>query len=205
MPNLLRIDASARSEGSHSRMLGDVFEDTWLARNIDGKVIRRDLARDAIPQIEETTITGFYTPPEAMTDVLQSATALSDRLIAELAAADEVLVTTPMYNFSIPAALKAWVDQIVRIDCTFSYDGTSFTALVTGKRATIAIAYGAGGYNAGGPLEALDLAMPYLKTLFGFLGFGDVRFVSIEATTGDPEALAVASDVARKSIADLAG
>lgn len=95
MPNLLRIDASARSEGSHSRMLGDVFEDVWLTRNIDGQVIRRDLARNAIPQIEETAITGFYTPPEAMTDVLHSATALSDRLIAELVAADEVLVTTP--------------------------------------------------------------------------------------------------------------
>ena len=204
MPNLLRIDASARAEGSHSRMLGDAFETAWRARHNGGHITRRDLAHQPVPQIDEITIAGFYTPPEAMTDALRSATALSNRLIAELNAADEVLVTTPMYNFSVPAALKAWIDQIVRINRTFSYDGENFTGLITGRRATIAIAYGAGGYSEGGPLAALDLALPYLKTLFGFLGFTDVRFVSIEATTGDADILADASNAAQNSIADLA-
>ncbi|OYY77146.1 MAG: hypothetical protein B7Y43_11705 [Sphingomonas sp. 28-62-20] len=204
MATLLRIDASARTEGSYSRQLGDSFETSWIARNPTGTVVRRDLALTPVPQIANETIAGFYTPAEAMTDALLDATALSDGLIAELRAADVLLVTTPMYNFGIPAALKAWVDQIVRIGHTFSYDGTSFTGLVTGKPVTIAIAYGAGGYGEGGALAALDLVRPYLATLFGFLGFNDVRFAVIEATTGDPIALDTALNIARGTIAALA-
>lgn len=203
MPTLLRIDASARTEGSHSRSLGDAYEAAWVART-HGVVTRRDLAASPVPQIVDATIAGFYTPADAMTAELRAATALSDALIAELFAADELLVTTPMYNFTIPAALKAWVDQIVRIGRTFSYEGTSFTGLVTGKRVTIAIAYGAGGYGEGGPLAALDLVKPYLATLFGFLGFTDVRFAGVEATTGDPDALNAAVDASREAIAALA-
>lgn len=204
MPNLLRIDASARLEGSHSRDLGDAYEAAWLARHVSGSVNRRDLAEEPVAQIEALTIAGFYTPADAMTAELRAATALSDCLIGELQVADEVLVTTPMYNFSIPAALKAWIDQIVRIGRTFDYDGTNFTGLVTGKRVTIAIAYGAGGYGEGGPLAALDLVKPYLQTLFGFLGFADIRFVGVEATTGDAHALIGELESARTSIVTLA-
>ena len=204
MATLLRIDASARTKGSYSRQLGDSFEASWRARHSGGTVVRCDLALTPVPQIADQTIAGFYTPAEAMTDALRDATALSDELIAELRAADELLVTTPMYNFGIPAALKAWIDQIVRIGHTFSYDGTSFTGLVTGKPVTIAIAYGAGGYGEGEALAALDLVRPYLATLFGFLGFTDVRFASVEATTGDPVALEAALDTARAAITALA-
>ncbi len=204
MATLLRIDASARTEGSYSRQLGDSFETSWRARHAGGTVVLRDLALTPVPQIADQTITGFYTPAEALTDALRDATALSDGLIAELRAADELLVTTPMYNFGIPAALKAWVDQIVRIGHTFSYDGTSFTGLVTGKPVTIAIAYGAGGYGEGEALAALDLVRPYLATLFGFLGFTDVSFASVEATTGDPVALEAALGTARAAITALA-
>lgn len=204
MATLLRIDASARVEGSVSRQLGDSFEASWRAHNVGGTVVHRDLADSPVAQIANDTIAGFYTPAEAMTEELRSATATSDALIAEIRAADELLVTTPMYNFGVPAALKAWIDQIVRIGHTFSYDGTSFTGLVTGKRVTIAIAYGAGGYGEGGPLASLDLVRPYLQLLFGFLGFTDVRFASVEATTGDPAALDAALATARGEIAALA-
>lgn len=203
MTTLLRIDASARTEGSHSRDLGHAYEAAWRAAHPGGTVVHRDLAASAIPQITAPTIAGFYTPADAMTDDLRAATALSDALIAELKGADDVLVTTPMYNFSIPAALKAWVDQIVRINATFSYDGTSFTGLVTGKRVTIAIAYGAGGYGPDGALAALDLVRPYLQTLFGFLGFTEVHVVSVEATTGDVVMLEAAMVETRRAIAAL--
>jgi len=200
MPTLLRIDASARVEGSYSRRLGDRIEGTWRARNPAGAIVRRDLARNPVPQIADATIAGFYTPADAMTDELRAATALSDALIAEIRAADELLLTTPMYNFGIPAALKAWVDQVVRIGQTFSYDGTSFTGLVTGKPVAIAIAYGASGYGEGGPLAALDLVRPYLATLFGFLGFTDIRVAGVEATTGDAAAAEAALDEACQSV-----
>lgn len=201
---LLRIDASARIDGSHSRALGDAFEAAWHARRAQGQIIRRDLAREPLPQIDNLTIAGFYTPADAMTDELRAATKLSDGLIAELQSAGELLLTTPMYNFAVPAALKAWIDQIVRIGHTFGYDGSNFTGLVTGKRITIAIAYGAGGYGEGGPMAALDMVRPYLQALFGFLGFTDIRFAAVEATTGEAGALARSLDDARQAIAALA-
>jgi FMN-dependent NADH-azoreductase len=201
---LLRIDASARSHGSQSRILGDAFEQAWLDVHNQGQIVRRDLAHESVAQINAETITGFYTPADEITDSLRVATQLSDRLIEELVAADEIVVTTPMYNFTIPAALKAWIDQIVRIGQTFSYDGSTFTGLVTGKRATIAIAYGASGYAQGGSLESMDFVQPYLRALFGFLGFTDIRFVAVEATTGDKDILEKGMARALRSIASLA-
>ena len=207
MPNLLRIDSSARSTGSYSRRLGDAFEAAWCARHPGASVIRRDVAAEPVPHIADATIAGFYTPPEAMTPELRAATALSDELLAELMAADVLLITTPMYNFSIPSALKAWVDQIVRIGHTFSYDGANFTGLVTGRRAVVACAYGAAGYGEGGPLAAYDLLHGYLQLLLGFLGFTDVIFVSTEATTAEAaaaEARAIEADAQAALLAEAA-
>ena len=204
MTTLLRIDASARTEGSHSRDLGHAFEAAWRANHPGGTVVCRDLASQPLPLIDAPTIAGFYTPPAAMTDDLRAATALSDSLIAELQFADEVLITTQMYNFGIPGALKAWVDQIVRINVTFGYDGTNFTGLVTGKRVTVAIAYGASGFEPGGAMATLDFARPYLETLLSFLGLTDVRFMSVEGTAGDADTLAAALDEARQSMTALA-
>jgi FMN-dependent NADH-azoreductase len=185
MPTLLRIDSSARHAASHSRRLGDAYETRWLRQHLRGEVRRRDLAQNPLPHISDETILGYYTPPDAMTDALRRATALSDVLVAELLAADALLITAPMYNFGLPSALKAWIDQIVRIGHTFSYDGQSFTGLVTGKSAFVALAYGAGGYGAGGALATFDLLKPYLQLLLGFLGFTDVTFAEVEATTGE--------------------
>jgi FMN-dependent NADH-azoreductase len=183
MSTLLRIDASSRHAGSHSRALGDAFEAEWRGHHPGAAVVRRDLAATPVPHIADATIAGFYTAPEAMTPELRAATALSDALIAELMSADVLLITTPMYNFSVPSALKAWVDQIVRIGKTFSYDGIAFTGLVTGRRAIVACAYGAAGYGEGAPLAAFDLLKGYLQLLLGFLGFTDINFVVAEATT----------------------
>ena len=199
MTNILRIDASSRHEGSQSRLLGDRFEAAWTASHPGASVVRRDLATDPIPHIADATIAGFYAPANAMTDTLKQATQLSDALIAELRAADVLLITTPMYNFSIPSALKAWIDQIVRIGQTFSYDGLTFTGLVTGKRAYVAVAYGAGGYVDDGPLASYNTVQPYLTLLLSFLGFTEIAFVGVEATTAD-EATAGAS--VRRAIAD---
>jgi FMN-dependent NADH-azoreductase len=138
MTTILRIDASSRDQGSASRTLGDHLEQSLIARIPGAQPIRRDLATEPPPHVESATIIGYYTPPEAMTDVLRQATALSDALIAELRSADILLLTTPMYNFSVPSALKAWIDQVVRIGHTFSYDGANFTGLLTGKKAYVA-------------------------------------------------------------------
>jgi FMN-dependent NADH-azoreductase len=193
MPTLLRIDSSSRRDGSHSRALADAFENTWVARFPNATIVRRDLAANPIAHIHEATITGFYTPAETLDGELKDAVALSDQLIDEVNAADTILIATPMYNFTVPSALKSWIDQIVRINRTFSYDGTNFTGLVKARRIVVAAAFGAGGYD--GALAGADFVTPYLKFLFGFLGVADVTVIPAEATTAD--AATVASNVDR--------
>lgn len=185
MTRILRIDSSSRIEGSHSRELADYFQATWLKKNPHDQVIIRDVIQNPCPHISDTTIAGFYTPEEQQTETMKSAIALSNELIDELQAADVLLLSVPMYNFSIPSALKAWVDQIVRIGRTFAYDGTNFTGLVTIKRAYVICAYGASGYTDGGAFSSINFLEPYLKGLLSFLGIQDIQFFNLQATTTD--------------------
>jgi FMN-dependent NADH-azoreductase len=189
---LLRIDSSARVQGSHSRELGDYFERAWTQRFPTASVTRRDLAAQSVSHIENMTIAGMFTPPDQHNAEMTAALVQSDRLIAEIKAADALLITVPMYNFGIPSALKAWIDQISRIGHTFSYDGKSFAGLLGGKKAYIVIAYGAGGYTAGGGFAAANFVEPYLKFLLGFLGFDEVITYNDEATNTNPDGIAAA-------------
>lgn len=201
MPTLLRIDASSRRDGSHSRVLADAFETAWSKRFPGAKVLRRDLAAHPIAHIHETTIAGFYTPADKLDGNLKTAVALSDELIEEINAADTLLIATPMYNFTVPSALKSWIDQIVRINRTFSYDGKNFKGLVKARRVVVAAAFGAGGY--GGALAAADFVTPYLKFLFGFLGVSDVTVIPTEATIADAATVASNIDRAKADIVKL--
>jgi FMN-dependent NADH-azoreductase len=189
MPRLLRIDSSARHEGSISRDLGNRFEDVWRARGAEFSVIHRDLSDAVVPHIAPSTIAAFYSPLGKMTPELRIASALSDTLISELKLADELLITAPMYNFNIPSALKAWIDQIVRINHTFAYDGQSFRGLLTTRRATVISTHGAAGY-LGGSFAGADFCSPYLKFLLAFLGVAKVEYIGVEGTTGDVADLA---------------
>lgn len=201
MNTILRIDASSRANGSISRTLGDYFEAAWLDRYPHDRMLRRDVVTEPIRHIAAKTIAGFYTPADRLTDELRDATALSDRLIAELRSADILLVTVPMYNFSVPSALKAWIDQIVRIGHTFAFDGSSFSGLVTSRQAYVICAYGAGSYAAGSSYAAADFLTPYLRFMLGFLGVRDVRFFGVEETaTSDEFTLAAAIERAKREI-----
>ncbi|MGB5635059.1 MAG: NAD(P)H-dependent oxidoreductase [Waterburya sp.] len=185
MALILRIDSSSRVQDSHSRSLADYFHTAWLEKYPQDKFIVRDLIKNSCPHISDITIAGFYTPKEQHTEDMKKATALSDELIGELQSADILLLSVPMYNFSVPSALKAWIDQIVRIGDTFAYDGKNFTGLVTVKRAYIICAYGASGYTDDGAFSALNFLEPYLKNLFSFLGIPEIQIFNIQATTAD--------------------
>ena len=185
MARILRIDSSSRIQGSHSRELADYFQTTWLKHYPQDKVIVRDIIKTPILHITESTITGFYTPKEQLSSPLSQAIALSDELVDELQSVDMLLLSVPMYNFSVPSALKAWIDQIVRIGRTFAYDGTNFTGLVTVKQAYVICAYGSSGFSEGEPLATLNFLEPYLKQLFSFLGIKNVTFFNLEGTTAD--------------------
>ena len=139
MPSLLAIQVSPRFETSTSRKLTALFVDKWRAAHPDGHVAVRDLARTPLPYVDLPWIGGAFAPPEQHSPESVAAIAISNELVGELQGADHIVIGTPMYNFSIPAALKAWIDHIVRVGVTVSPDNVG---LLTGKKATIILATG---------------------------------------------------------------
>ena len=174
MHTLLRIDSSSRHDGSWSRRIGDDL----VAHLAPERTIRRDLATMPAPHISLATVGAFFSDPATHGPEDRQATALSDALIAEIEAADDILITVPMYNFGVPSALKAWIDQVVRIGRTFRFDGESFAGLLQGKRAFVVIAYGAAGYA--GDFRPADFVAPYLNFVLNFIGITDVTVIPVE-------------------------
>lgn len=171
---VLHIDASARHQGSVSRDLSAQL----VAKENASQVIRRDLS-EGIELLNETWVHSTFTPPEDRSDAQVDALKLSDTLVAEIQTADTIVIGTPIYNFNIPAALKAWLDQIARAGVTFQYTENGPKGLLEGKKVTVAIA--SGGTAIG---SDYDFASPYLKFAFGFLGITDVSVVDKEAVLG---------------------
>lgn len=181
MPTLLYISISPRGNYSISRQIGDAAVEAWKARNPEGRVIERDLAKTPLAFVDLDWISGAFTPPEHHNENHKRAIALSDELVAELVAADEIIVATPMYNFAVPAALKAWIDHVVRAGKTFRYTAAGRPeGLLAGKKALAIIASG-GKYKDPG-LVALDHELPYLRFIFGFMGITDVQFIQAGGT-----------------------
>ncbi len=172
MTRVLKIDASGRTDGSISRDMSDRIAQR-LANG--GRVVSRDL-NDHLPFIDEKWIGANFTPAEKRTEAQKQTLSLSDRLIEELRTADTLVIGTPVYNFGIPATLKAWVDQIARAGVTFRYTENGPEGLLKGKKAVIAFA--SGGVPMG---AAMDHVTPYLKTVLGFVGITEVEFLDKEA------------------------
>ncbi len=183
MKTLLRIDSSARTKGSHSREFADKLQMLWSEKNPEGSILLRSLESQSIPHIHKDTITGFHTPKSEHDERLKQATELSDHLIEELRQADELLLSVPMYNFTIPSSLKAYIEQIVRIGETFSMDGDCFQGLLLDKKAYIVFAYGS--RFSGTENAPMDFAEPYLKSLLAFIGITDVKVFKLEGATID--------------------
>lgn len=182
MANLLYISVSPRGNHSISRRLGDAALSRWKTKNPHGRVIERDLAKTALTFVDLDWIQGAFSPPEHHTESHKKALALSDELVAELLEADEIILTSPMYNFAIPGALKAWIDHVVRAGKTFRYTAAGRPeGLVAGKKALFIIASG-GSYIDGSGMTVLDHEVPYLRLIFGFIGIRDVKFVQAGGT-----------------------
>jgi len=182
MSTLLKIDVSTRGLLSISRTLSSRFVEQWRKGHTTGRIIERDIATTELPFLELPWIAANFSKPSARTDEQRALLRFSDDLVAELQQANHYLLATPMYNFGIPARLKAYVDHIVRAGVTFrtNADG-SYTGLLTGKKATVIIA-SAGEYTPGAPTEGLDTLKPYLREILGFIGVTDVRFLQSGST-----------------------
>lgn len=166
--HILRIDASMRRDGSLTRELADRL----VARLAPNVVTHRDLA-DGIPLIDEGWIAANFTDPAERTAEQHAALALSDRLVAELQAADTIVIGLPIYNFGVPAAFKAWIDQIARARVTFRYGETGPVGLLEGKRAILVVASGGTGVDS-----EIDFATPYVRHALGFVGIRDVTVIA---------------------------
>jgi len=184
MPTLLHISVSPRGSYSISRRLSDAAVEAWKERNPGGRVIERDLTKTQLTFVDLDWIAGAYTPPERHDQSHKKALSISDELVSELIEADEVILGTPMYNFAIPAALKAWVDHVVRAGKTFRYSaaGKPEGLLADGNKRVLAIVASGGNYIEGSGLSALDYEVPYLRFIFGFIGINDVRFIQAGGT-----------------------
>ncbi|MFK7744400.1 MAG: FMN-dependent NADH-azoreductase [Roseobacter sp.] len=180
---VLKIDASARLSGSTTRDLT-----TRISERLGDQLIKRDLT-DAIPQISETWVNANFTPADARTDAQTQELALSDALIEELKQADTVVIGVPIYNFGVPAALKAWVDQIARAGVTFRYTENGPVGLLDGKRAILAVA--SGGTQAG---SDIDFATGYMKHVLGFIGIQDVTVIAADRQMVDAETAQAQAD-----------
>src|SRR5260370_29093190 len=181
MSTLLKIDVSPRGEHSISRKLGNHFATEWQSNHVGGEIITRDLATTKIPYVDLPWIADAITAPDQHTAEHKSALKISDELIAEFLAEDEVVISRPIYNFNVPAVLKAWIDHIVRLNKTFSFDANGLKGLAAGKKVTIIIASGSE-YTSGWPLEAYNAQGPYLRVVFGFIGITDITIVHAGGT-----------------------
>lgn len=201
MKTLLRIDTSLRHENSHTRNLADYFQNKWLKDNPDGEVVFRDLTKTPIPHIKNKTVESFYLTKEQETEESKKATKVSDELISEIKAADDVIVASPLYNFSIPSSLKSYIDHVCRVGHTFSVTSEGYIGLMNNRRAYILTAKG-GSYK-GTPIEGMDFQEPYLKTIFSFLKFDSTELISLEGTAQGEEVFKKNLKKAQKQIDQL--
>ncbi len=188
---VLHIDASARSKDSTSRDLSASI----VERLKPDTTIRRDLTA-SLPQISESWIAANFTPADQRGDAQRDILALSDTLVGEIAAADTVVIGLPVYNFSVPASLKAWIDLIARVGLSFEYSETGPRGLLTGKRAFVAFV--SGGTQLG---SDVDFASGYIRHVLGFIGITEVEFISADQLAIDPEKALSAANYAVTQIA----
>jgi FMN-dependent NADH-azoreductase len=173
MPTLLAIEVSPRQDFSTSRKLVAHFIERWRAAHPGSPIVVRDLMKTPPPFVDLAWIGGAFTPREQHSPEIAAAIKVSDDLIGELKAADHIVIGTPMFNFSIPAVLKAYIDQIVRVGVTVS---PSNVGLLTGKKATVILASG-GDFSPGSPVEKYNQASGYLRQVLGWIGISDVEII----------------------------
>jgi len=184
MTNILRIDASARYQGSTTRALAEKLVERLLAESYGAKVVHRDLAATPPALLDESWVFANFTDEAERSDDQKTSLAGSDTLIAELEAADTIVIGVPVYNFAIPAALKAWVDQIARARKTFRYTEAGPEGLLKGKRAFLVVA--SGGVPVG---SDYDFATGYLRHVLGFVGITDVTIIAADQQMADETAV----------------
>lgn len=191
MSSILVVTSSPRTESLSTKLAGELA-DKLHARAPGSVIVRRDLGKNPIPHLDTVTTEAIRKPAEARSPEEKAAADYSDMLVAELLAADTVIIGTGLINFNIYSTLKSWIDNVARAGLTFSYTAEGPRGLATGKKVYVVMS--SGGIYSEGPAQPMDHATPYLKTVLGFLGMTDVEVIYIEG-------LAFGAEAAEKAIA----
>jgi len=178
MRNILHIISSPRKEVSASRKLGNAVIEKIQEKYSDSVVKERDLTQNPVPFLEEEHINTFFSPAENHSPEQQSISRYSEDLISELKEADIIVIDSPMYNFSVPATLRAYFDFTSRAGYTFKYDENGPKGLLNDKK--LYIAFTSGNIYSEGPYQIYDSNVPYIKNIFGFYGVSDVSVFRAE-------------------------
>lgn len=199
MKTLLQINTSLFAGDGQSSRLATEFAERWRRGNPAGRVVVRDLGEQPVPHLSAERFRAFSTNPADRTPEQAAWVAESDALIAELAAADEVVIGLPMYNFGIPSTLKAWIDHVARAGVTFRYTATGPVGLLDDRPVTVIAARG--GRYRGTPA---DTQSGYIETFLNFIGLRDIGFVYAEGLAMGDETRLDALGQARQTIERLA-
>jgi FMN-dependent NADH-azoreductase len=181
--NILQIHSSARAAGSHSSRLATRIVERLRTATPDARVTLRDLGKAPHPALDDAALQALFTPQGQRTPEQAARVALDDVLIAEIQAADVVVLGVPMYNFGVPAQLKNWIDAIARAGVTFRYTDHGPEGLLPGKKVYLALTRG-GKYRD----TPADTQVPYLQAVLGFLGMTQLQLVYAEGLALGPEA-----------------
>lgn len=213
MPHILQLDASARPglagkdlHGSHSRNLSQRFVSQWLAQRPQDTTTYRDIGQKPPAFISHDWIAASFTPKAQREPWMHDTLAESNQLADELIAADILVIGVPLYNFGMPAALKAWIDQIVRpgktVDIDTSNPDDPYTPLLADRprHAVILTARGGVGFGPGGELEALNHLEPALITALNFIGINQIHQIAIEGQEIGGEVLANSVALAQRQV-----
>ncbi len=217
MTTVLQIDASARSgrssdsrHGSRTRRLTHRFVEAWRALSPEDPVLYRDIGTRPPRPVSGDWIQAAFTPPASREPWMREVLGESDTLVAEVKAADIIVIGAPMYNFGPPAQLKAWIDNIVRVGLTFGFDrareGEPYWPMLAGQGKTLVILTSRGdyGYDAGGRIADLELVIPSLAKPLAYLGVTDARTVAVEYDEFADDRLATSLREAEASVDVLA-
>jgi FMN-dependent NADH-azoreductase len=200
MSKLLLVTSSLFGDQSKSSQLAGEFVQAWHRSHPGTTMVERALTAESIPHLSLGALGALMTPAEQRSTEQHATVAFADRLIEELEAADTIVLAVPMYNFSIPSTLKAWIDHVARAGRTFRYTAAGPEGLLKGKKVFVITGRG-GVYTGDSPAKVFDFQEPYLRSVLGFLGLTDVSFVHVEGLKVSPEAAEQGVARARDAIA----
>lgn len=199
MQNVLFVSSSLMSGASTSRKIAGELVQAMQTENPGLRVTERDLTPGSMPHLTVELLGAFGKPADQRSPEEAAQVAFADRLIEEVEAADTIVIAAPMYNFSIPSTLKAWIDHVARAGRTFRYTANGPEGLLKGKKVHIVVSRG-GYYTGESPARGLDFQEPYLRGVLGFVGLDDVSFIHVEGQAIGPEAAAKGLASARAQI-----